>query len=65
VITLSDHLTCEFGQKYGTLIKDYRFLRRAIFVVDRNDKVVYSAYMPELGDEPDYTLVLEAVRRAL
>ncbi len=65
VITLSDHLTGEFGQKYGTLIKELRFLRRAIFVVDRDGKVVYAAYMPVLGDEPDYAQVLEAVKKAL
>jgi len=65
VITLSDHLTGEFGQKYGTLIKELRFLRRAIFVVDRDGKVVYAAYMPVVGDEPDYTQVLEAAKKAL
>ena len=65
VITLSDHMTGEFGQKYGTLIKELRFLRRAIFVVDRNGKVVYAAYMPVVGDEPDYAKVLEAVKKAL
>lgn len=65
VIALSDHSTGEFGQKYGTLLKEHRFLRRAIFVVDREGKVVYAAYMPVLGDEPDYSAVLAAVKKAL
>lgn len=65
VITLSDHKNADFGQKYGVLLKDQRIFRRAIFVVDRNDQVVYSAYMPVLGDEPDYSKVLEAAKRAL
>ena len=65
VKTLSDHKTGDFGQKYGVLLKDERIFRRAIFVVDQNDKVVYSAYMPALGDEPDYPQVLDAARRAL
>lgn len=65
VITLSDHNTAEFGQKYGVLVKEYRFLRRAIFVVDQNDMLVYSAYMPVIGVEPDYPEVLAAARRAL
>jgi thiol peroxidase len=65
VITLSDHMSGEFGQKYGTLLKEVRFLRRAIFVVDRDDKVVYAAYMPVLGEEPDYAQVLAAVKKAL
>jgi thiol peroxidase len=65
VITLSDHKNADFGQKYGVLLKEQRILRRAVFVVDRNDMVVYSAYMPALGDEPNYPEVLEAARRAL
>ncbi len=65
VNTLSDHMTGEFGQKYGVLLKDERIFRRAIFVVDQAGMVVYSAYMPALGDEPDYPQVLEAARRAL
>jgi len=65
VKTLSDHKNADFGQKYGVLLKEQRILRRAVFVVDRNDRVVYSAYMPALGDEPNYPEVLEAARRAL
>jgi len=65
VITLSDHKTGEFGQKYGVLIKERRIFRRAIFVVDQNDEIVYSAYMPSLGDEPNYSEVVEAAKAAL
>jgi thiol peroxidase len=65
VITLSDHLAGEFGEKYGCLIKEARILRRAVFVVDKKDTVVYAAYMPALGVEPDYAAVLDAVRLAL
>jgi thiol peroxidase len=65
VVTLSDHKTGEFGQKYGVLIKERRIFRRAMFVVKQNDVVVYSAYMPALGDEPNYPDVLEAARSAL
>lgn len=65
VITLSDHKNTEFGTKYGVLIKEHRFLRRAIFVVNRNDRIAYSAYMPTIGDEPNYAEVLETARHAL
>lgn len=65
VLTLSDHLTAEFGEKYGVLIKELRILRRAIFVVDRNDVLTYVAYMPALGDEPDYEAVLAHAQAAL
>ncbi len=65
VKTLSDHMTTDFGEKYGVLIKERRILRRAVFVVGRDDKVVYVAYMPRLGDEPDYAAVLEAAKQAI
>lgn len=65
VLTLSDHLTAEFGEKYGVLIKELRILRRAIFVVDRKGALTYVAYMSALGDEPDYEAVLAHARAAL
>lgn len=65
VMVLSDHLAAEFGEKYGCLIKERRTLRRAVFVIDSQDRVTYAAYMPALGVEPDYEEVLEAARAAL
>ena len=65
LMVLSDHQATEFGEKYACLIKERRTLRRAVFVVDRQDKVTYVAYMPALGIEPDYEEVLEAARAAL
>lgn len=65
VVTLSDHMAGEFGEKYGVLLKDQRVFRRAIFVVDRDNQVVYADYMPAIGDEPKYEEVLEAARTAL
>ena len=65
VQTLSDHMNAEFGEKYGVLIKERRTLRRAVFVVGRDDKLVYVAYMPKSGDEPDYAAVIEAAKKAL
>jgi thiol peroxidase len=65
VMTLSDHMTTEFGEKYGVLIKERRILRRAVFVVDKDNKLVYVAYMPALSEEPNYAEVLEAAKKAL
>lgn len=65
VQTLSDHMTTEFGEKYGVLIKERRILRRAVFVVGKDDRLFYVAYMPKLGDEPDYAAVLDAAKKAL
>jgi thiol peroxidase len=65
VVTVSDHMRGEFGEKYGVLIKERRTLRRAVFVVGHDDKLSYVAYMPELGVEPDYGEVMQAVKHAL
>jgi len=65
VVTLSDHVYAEFGIKYGCLIQTKRLLRRAVFVVGRDDIVRYAAYMPTIGDEPDYPQVVQMARQAL
>lgn len=65
VLLYSDAYDTNFGQSYGTLIKERRILRRAVFVVDRQGKVVYADYMKVLGDQPDYDAVLAAARDAL
>jgi thiol peroxidase len=65
VTVLSDHMTTEFGVNYGVLIKEARVLRRAVFVVDRTGKLTYVAYMPTLGEEPNYSEVLDAAKAAL
>ena len=65
VITISDVLNAEFGINYGLLIKERRFLRRAVFVIDRNNTLTYVDYMKSLGDEPNYEEVLAAAKAAL
>ena len=65
VITLSDHINADFGQKYGVLLKEPRVFRRAAFVVNPDGVVTYSAYMPVLAQEPNYPEVLEAAKKAL
>jgi len=65
VTVLSDHMATDFGIKYAVLIKEARILRRAVFVVDRTGKLTYVAYMPALGEEPNYAEVLTAARAAL
>ncbi len=65
VVVLSDHKDVDFGTRYGCLMKEVRLLRRAVFVVDRDNRVVYVDYMKALGDEPDYEAVLQAARQAL
>jgi thiol peroxidase len=64
VQTLSDHRDVSFGQAYGVLIKELRLLARAVFVVDRNDRITYVEYVPEVTNHPNYEAAIEAAKAA-
>ncbi|MCS6845145.1 MAG: thiol peroxidase [Caldilineales bacterium] len=64
VRVVSDVLETDFGLKYGLLIKERRFLRRAVFIVDREGRLVYVNYLPSLGQEPNYDEVIAAAKQA-
>jgi len=61
---LSTHRSEQFGQDYGVLIKEWRLLQRAVFVIDRHDRIVYAEYVADQMREPDYAAALEAARGA-
>ncbi|HSB02691.1 MAG TPA: thiol peroxidase [Anaerolineales bacterium] len=65
VKVVSDVLDTEFGLNYGLLIKERRYLRRAVFVVGRDGRLTYVNYLPSLGQEPDYDEVIQAAQEAL
>lgn len=65
VQTLSDHRDTSFGKAYGVLIKEARLLARAVFVVDKDGVVRYVQTVKEVGTEPDYAAVLEAVKKLM
>ncbi len=65
IIALSDHRDMAFGDAAGTHVKELRIEQRAIFVVDREGKVAYAEYVPEIAQHPDYDAALEAVQRLL
>ncbi|HNQ34868.1 MAG TPA: thiol peroxidase [bacterium] len=58
----SDYRKADFGLKYGVLIEESRLLARAFFVLDRNDRIHYCQYVPELTQPPDYDALLESLR---
>lgn len=63
-VLLSDHQRAEFGEQYGVLVKESRWLSRAIFVVGSDDKITYAAYSPEIAEHPDYDAALAALKAA-
>ena len=65
VRVVSDVLETEMGLKYGLLVKERRYLRRAVFVVDREGMLMYVDYMKSNSLEPNYDEVIEAAKKAL
>lgn len=65
VLVVSDHNQVDFGEKYACLLREPRILRRAVFVVDKEQIIRHVQYLPELGMEPDYKSVLAAAKSAL
>jgi thiol peroxidase len=63
-LALSAHRDEKFGQDYGVLLKEWRLLQRAVFVIDRNDRIAYADYVPDQMKEPDYAAALAAARQA-
>ncbi|HKM42377.1 MAG TPA: thiol peroxidase [Limnochordia bacterium] len=64
-ITLSDHRDVSFGESYGVLIDELRLLARAVFVLDKENKVTYVEYLEEMTEHPNYEAALEAIRALL
>ena len=61
---LSAHRSEEFGRSYGVLLKEWRLLQRAVFVIDRRGRIVHAEYVADQMREPDYAAAAAAVRRA-
>jgi thiol peroxidase len=61
---LSAHKSERFGQDYGVLLKEWRLLQRAVFVIDRDGRVAYSEYVPDQMREPNYAAAVEAAIEA-
>ena len=50
----SSHRSEKFGHHYGVLIKEWRALQRAIFVIDGEGTITYVEYVLDQDHEPDY-----------
>jgi thioredoxin-dependent peroxiredoxin len=61
---LSAHASDEFGREYGVLLKEWRLLQRAVFVIDAEGIVVHAEYVADQMTEPDYDAALRAAGTA-
>ena len=65
VVTLTDHKDASFGENYGFLIEELRLLTRGVVVIDKNDKVTYVEYVPEVTHAVNFDSTIEAIKAAL
>ena len=65
VVPLSELRTRDFGRAYSARIVDgpmAGLLSRAVVVIDKHNKVVYTEQVPEIAQEPDYAKALAAAK---
>ena len=62
---LSAHKSEEFGQAYGVLLKEWRLLQRAVFVIDGEGVIRHAEYVADQMKEPDYQAAVQAVSQPL
>jgi len=63
----SDYIDKAVSKAYGVLMDDNKLKglsARAIFVVDREGKIVYKEVVAEVTEEPNYEAALEAIKSA-
>ncbi|MFN8607272.1 MAG: thiol peroxidase [Vulcanimicrobiota bacterium] len=61
---LSCHKSEEFARAYGVLLKEWRLLQRAVFVIDGQGVIRHAEYVADQMREPDYEAALAASRSA-
>lgn len=67
VVTGSQYRDMNFSRAYGTHIGEgglQGLSARAVFVVGKDNKVTYTELVPDIGQEPNYSAVVEAVDKA-
>lgn len=65
VVCASDYKDRTFGEAFGVDARTLGLLARAVFVVDKNGKVAYVEYVPEIAEEPDYDAIIAKAKELL
>lgn len=64
VTLLSEMRNRNFAKDYGLLIQDgplAGLMARAVIIIDENNKVIYTQFVEEITDSPDYEAALSAL----
>jgi thioredoxin-dependent peroxiredoxin len=62
---LTAHRSEDFGRDYGVLIKEWRLLQRAVFVIGGDGTLMHAEYVADQMAEPDYDAAVRAVTTAI
>lgn len=60
---VSDYRYKEFGQKFGFMMEELQLLARGVVIVDRDGKVAYVEYVPEVTNDVNFDKALEEVKK--
>ncbi|MCP1769808.1 thiol peroxidase [Streptococcus gallinaceus] len=61
-ITLSDYYDHTFGKAYGLLMEEWNLLARAVLVLDADNKIIYTEYLENVNEHPNYEAALAVVK---
>ena len=61
--TLSDYKYGSFGREDGFLVKELGLLARGTVIIDKDGKVIYVEYVPEMTNEPNYDAAIKALKK--
>ena len=61
---LSDYKHHSLAKGFGLRMQELGLLARAIYVIDKDGKIVYEQLVDEVTHEPDYEEALEAAKKA-
>ncbi|MBS5319305.1 MAG: thiol peroxidase [Gemella haemolysans] len=62
-ITVSDYKYRDFENNNGLLVEELGLLTRSVFVLDENGVIRYKEVLEEIGEEPNYTAALDALKK--
>lgn len=62
-ITVSDYKYRDFENNNGLLVEELGLLARAVFVLDKEGVIRYKEVLEEIGEEPNYTVALDALKK--
>jgi thiol peroxidase len=68
VVNLSTMRSTAFGKDYGVAILTgplAGLMSRAVLVLDRDNKVIYTEQVPEIAQEPNYEAILFALKKVV